>query len=81
MKKFTRAELNQYNGTDGTKLYIAYRGKVYDVSDSFLWKSGKHQALHHAGEDLTEALREAPHGEDLLKRVPIIGDLKKIEEE
>ena len=76
MKKFTRAELTQYNGTDGTRLYIAYKGKVYDVSNSFLWKGGKHQALHHAGEDLTEALREAPHGEDLLQRVPVIGDLK-----
>jgi len=34
---------------------------------------GRHQALHRAGEDLTDALGNAPHGEDLLERVPVIG--------
>ena len=73
MKKLSKQELAKYSGKNGTKAYIAYNGKVYDVSSSFLWKNGKHQVLHQAGEDLTEALREAPHGEDLLERVPIIG--------
>ena len=45
--------------------------------NSFHWKNGKHQVLHQAGEDLTGALREAPHGEDLLERVPIIGVILK----
>jgi predicted heme/steroid binding protein len=60
---------------DGAPAYIAYRGKVYDVSGSFLWMGGRHQVLHDAGVDLTEALESAPHGEDLLGRVPIIGIL------
>jgi len=77
MKKLTKKELAQHSGKNGTKAYIAYNRKVYDVSNSFLWKNGKHQVLHQAGEDLTEALREAPHGEDLLERVPIIGVIPK----
>ena len=79
MKKFTEQELAQHSGKNGTKPYIAYNGKVYDVSNSFFWKIGKHQVLHQAGEDLTEALREAPHGEDLLERVHIIGVILKNE--
>jgi predicted heme/steroid binding protein len=75
MEKFTKQELSYHNGKNSTKPYIAYNGIVYDVSDSFHWKDGKHQVLHQAGEDLTEALQQAPHGEDLLGRVPIIGEL------
>ena len=76
MIEFTKQELAKYDGNDGKPLYIAYNGKVYDVSDSFLWKGGKHQALHNAGQDLTQELEQAPHGSDLLKRVPLIGVLK-----
>lgn len=79
MKKFTTEELSHHSGNNGTKPYIAYNGKVYDVSESFHWKNGMHHVLHQAGEDLTEALRESPHGEDLLERVPIIGELLKDE--
>jgi predicted heme/steroid binding protein len=75
MEKFKKQELSHYNGKNSAKPYIAYNGIVYDVSDSFHWKDGKHQVFHQAGEDLTEALQQAPHGEDLLKRVPIIGEL------
>ena len=57
--------------------YIAYNGKVYDVSTSFLWKDGRHQAIHTAGTDLTEALKQAPHSEEVLKRFPIVGVLRK----
>ncbi|RKX84282.1 MAG: cytochrome B5, partial [Spirochaetes bacterium] len=35
----------------------------------------RHQVLHKAGKDLTEELKQAPHGKDLLKRVPVIGRL------
>ncbi|MGQ9616392.1 MAG: cytochrome b5 domain-containing protein [Spirochaetota bacterium] len=76
MKMFTKEELAYYNGKDGKPAYIAYKGKVYDVTESFLWMGGRHQVLHEAGNDLTEALDTAPHGEDLLKRVRYIGFLK-----
>lgn len=65
----------KFNGLDGKPAYIACRGKIYDVSMSWHWKGGKHQVLHEAGEDLTVALDKAPHGEDLLERVPVIGVL------
>ena len=75
MKEFTRNELLKYNGKEGVPAYIAYRGVVYDVTNSFLWKNGYHQVLHYAGTDLTEELDHAPHGPDLLKRIPSIGTL------
>ncbi len=76
MKEFSKKELEKYNGENGAPAFIAYRGKVYDVSDSFLWQDGKHQVTHKAGEDLTDALRDAPHGSDLLERFPVVGILK-----
>ena len=74
MRTFTREELKKYDGSEGS-IYVACEGKVYDVSSSFLWKKGKHQVTHQAGCDLTEALKEAPHGPDMLERYPIVGEL------
>ena len=75
MKKFNRKELVKHNGKNGMPAYIAYNGKVYDVSESFLWKNGEHQVFHHAGEDLTEDFKQAPHGIELLERYPVVGIL------
>ena len=75
MKRITREKLKEYNGIDGKPASIAYMGQVYDVTDSFLWKRGKHQVLHSAGIDLTEDLKDAPHGEDMLSRVSVVGIL------
>jgi len=74
MKVFTREELKNYDGSNGVA-YIAFRGKVYDVSRSFHWKRGIHQVIHRAGCDLTGALESAPHGTDMLDRFPIVGEL------
>ena len=74
-RKFTKEELAKNNGRDNTSVYIAYDGKVYDVTGSFLWQKGKHQVMHFAGKDLTEELSDAPHGPDLLDRYPVIGIL------
>jgi len=75
MRRFSKKELAQCNGKNGAPAYIAYRGKVYDVSGSFLWRNGNHQVMHRAGEDLTDSLEEAPHGADLLERFPVVGTL------
>ena len=77
MKKFTKEELSRHNGENGTSIFISYQGKIYDVSDSFLWKKGKHQVLHQAGQDLTEALKTAPHGVELLDRFPVVGTIEE----
>jgi predicted heme/steroid binding protein len=76
-KQFTLEELKKYDGKEGRPAYIAYKGKVYDVSDDFLWVEGDHQGEHVAGKDLTEELSRAPHAEDVLERVPLIGVLVK----
>ena len=75
MKSISRDELARCDGRDGRPAYIAYQGKVYDATDSFLWKGGRHQAMHDAGMDLTDILDQAPHGPDLLERVPVVGIL------
>jgi len=75
-KQFTMEELRRNNGMNGLPALIAFKGIVYDVSRSFLWKNGKHQVIHAAGSDLTDDLEQAPHGEDLLKRAPVVGILR-----
>lgn len=76
MKKFTKAELGKYNGKNGMSPFIAYQGKVYDVSGSFLWKKGEHQVLHKAGVDLTDNLKVSPHGTEMLEKFPLVGILE-----
>ncbi len=70
---FTVEELKQYDGVNGMPAYIAYKGKVYDVSTSYLWKDGKHQRIHSGGVDLTDSLARAPHDEESLIGFAIVG--------
>ena len=77
MRRFSRDELARYNGKDGAAAYIAYNGRVYDVSNSYHWRGGRHHALHSAGLDLTDSLRKGPHAAHLLDRVPMVGILKE----
>jgi len=74
-KKFTLEELKQYDGKDGRPAYIAYKGSVYDVTESYLWIDGDHQGQHVAGKDLTQEIALAPHGEETLKKVKQVGVL------
>ncbi len=68
-------ELSKYNGQNGQKAYIAYKGKVYDVTDSKKWKNGVHMARHKAGEDLTDFLALAPHTDEVLKSFEVVDTL------
>jgi len=43
--------------------------------DVHLWRPLRHRVQHQAGQDQTESVGQAPHGEDLLARVPIVGTL------
>ena len=49
MKKFTLEELAKFDGKEGRPAYVAYKGKVYDVSESWMWEDGDHQGLQEAG--------------------------------
>jgi len=70
-------ELRNKDGKDGRPTYVAYNGKVYDVSKSKLWAGGTHMGRHHAGMDLTSLLPLAPHGEEVFQRVVTAGELEK----
>lgn len=75
LKKFTAKELEEYNGKKGRPAYVAYQGKVYDLSQSSLWSGGEHMGMHQAGNDITEELELSPHGEEKLERANLIGVL------
>jgi len=72
-RRFTPEELAQFKGADGQPVYVAYQGRVYDVSASGLWRGGKHMAVHLAGADLTGELPAAPHGEEVFQHYPQVG--------
>ncbi len=74
-KKVTRQELEANDGKNGNPAWIIYQGKVYDVSESSFWIDGEHLGMHNAGKDLTEELEMAPHREENLKRVKLVGEL------
>jgi predicted heme/steroid binding protein len=74
-KKVTRQELEENNGKNGKPAYLAYKGKVYDVSQSSFWLDGDHLGMHNAGKDLTEELEMAPHRDENLQRIKLVGDL------
>lgn len=61
MKDFTLEELAAYNGKNGQPAYVAYKGIVYDVTESAMWGDGEHEAMHDAGADLTREHDDAPH--------------------
>jgi predicted heme/steroid binding protein/uncharacterized membrane protein len=67
--------LCQFNGKDGRPAYVAYKGLIYDMTRSGLWKNGSHMMKHAAGNDLTDFLRTAPHGEDKILAMPLAGKL------
>jgi predicted heme/steroid binding protein/uncharacterized membrane protein len=79
MKEIDPRELSAANGQEGKPVYIAHQGKVFDVSESKLWKGGLHMKRHHAGKDLTTDIQGAPHGTEVLERYPQVAVLKKRE--
>lgn len=61
MKEFTAQELAEYNGTGDKPAYVAYKGTVYNVTESAMWGGGDHEGVHSAGADLTDEQADAPH--------------------
>jgi predicted heme/steroid binding protein len=71
---YTRAQLALRNGSDRDEIWCAFRGLIYDVSASRLWRNGKHYE-HWAGQDLTDELPDAPHGDWVFQKFPAVGRL------
>jgi len=79
-KEFSLEELATCNGTGGQPVYIAYKGRVIDVSASKHWHGGRHMGTHLAGQDLTGEIEAAPHGPEVLDHFPEAGLLRSPEE-
>ncbi|MFP4487200.1 MAG: cytochrome b5 domain-containing protein, partial [Campylobacterales bacterium] len=73
----TEEELKKYDGKEGRKAYVAFKGKVYDVTSSSFWKKGEHEGLHVAGRDLSAQIAGAPHGDEVFKNFKVVGSLDK----
>lgn len=73
--EFTLDDLSAYDGKDGHPAYFAFEGKVYDATQSKLWKQGTHMGRHNAGNDLTEALNVAPHGREKMADMTEVGNI------
>lgn len=74
IKRYTKQQLALRNGQDRDEIWVAYQGKIYDVTESRLWKKGQHYE-HWAGQDLTDELPDAPHTEEVFLRYKQIGVL------
>jgi predicted heme/steroid binding protein len=66
-RAFTEAELRRHTGERGARMYIACAGAVYDVTDCPKWRTGLHEQLHFAGQDLTSEFPDAPHGDEVFR--------------
>ncbi len=75
LPKYTSFQLALRNGQDKPEIWVAFRGYIYDVSSSRLWRNGKHYE-HWAGQDLTAELEDAPHGEHVFEKFEKIGVLE-----
>lgn len=70
--ELTLEQLSMYDGKDGNKAYIAVDGDIYDVTDE--WTNGFHNGIN-AGQDVTEDIMGAPHGESVLQNLEKVGTL------
>jgi len=73
-QKYTVAQLALRNGAERDEVWIAYKGFIYDVSLSKLWRTGQHYE-HWAGQDLTHELKDAPHTNKVFEKFNIVGKL------
>jgi predicted heme/steroid binding protein len=75
LNSYTRSQLALRNGQDRPEIWVAFRGYIYDMTNSKLWKNGKHYE-HWAGQDLTSELADAPHSEKVFEKFTPIGLLQ-----
>jgi len=73
---YTRSQLALRNGQDKDLIWVAYQGKIYDLTRSRLWRNGKHYE-HWAGQDLSDELADAPHNVNVFDKFEVVGILEK----
>jgi predicted heme/steroid binding protein len=73
-RAFSRSQLALRNGQDKPEVWVAYKGIIYDVTKSRLWRNGKHYE-HWAGQDLTDELKDAPHTATVFDKFDVVGKL------
>lgn len=61
-------KLKENNGEHRKPTYLAYKGKMYDISSNERWKSGLHMLQHKADQDLVDLTTIAPHPDSVLDR-------------
>lgn len=71
---YTKSQLALRNGQDKPAIWVAYKGLIYNVTGSRLWRDGKHYE-HWAGQDLTEELQQAPHSMTVFEKFEVVGKL------
>ncbi|MDB5119423.1 MAG: cytochrome b5 [Sphingobacteriales bacterium] len=71
---YTKFQLALRNGQDKPEIWVAYKGNIYDVTNSRLWSRGKHYE-HWAGQDLTDELKDAPHTNSVFAKFAVVGVL------
>jgi len=74
LPEYSKAQLALRNGKDREEIWVGFRGYIYDVAKSRLWRDGVHYE-HWAGQDLTEEIVEAPHTEHVFDKFQAIGKL------
>jgi predicted heme/steroid binding protein len=74
-RDLTREELDQFDGRDGRPAYIGYEGVIYDVTRGDSWPGGLHMGRHQSGQDLTRDLALAPHNDERVREMPVVGAL------
>lgn len=74
MLNYTKQQLALRNGQDKSEIWVAYLGIIYDVTESRLWRNGKHYE-HWAGQDLTEEIGDAPHTASVFEKFVVVGAL------
>ena len=76
LKCFTLEELAKYNGKDHTKIYMAVKGNVYDVTDSGFYGDGEPYDMF-AGKDGSINLAEMSMDQSTLNQM----DLSQVSQE
>ena len=78
LPEYSKSYLALRNGQDKPQIWVAFKGRIYDVTESRLWKNGKHYE-HWAGQDLTDELKDAPHSDQVFAKFEVVGRLVTVD--